>query len=182
MLDNDHNFIEEAALREFDRYAETSRNADSVLLVLSTTAPVSLTDEIKPVSFETLGDILNSDVACIVLDGSPLSHRAAEFLVKFPDLVNRDIKRLTDYPDQETSVEIDSLLGMFDKVSFTRIVSDLSHLKMMKEQFTESELEANLAMVETNSRSKKDGSISELIDFDAGAANLLDEEDPTDDA
>lgn len=182
MLDNDHNFIEEAAAREFDRYAETSRNADSVLLVLSTTAPISLTDEITPVEFEKLSDILNPDITCVVLDGSPLSHRAAEFLVKFPDLVNRDVKRLVDYPEQEASVEIDSLLGMFDKVSFTRIVSDLSHLKLMKEQFTDSELEANLAMAETNSRSKKDGSISELIDFDAGTANLLDEGEPTDEA
>nr|QYF49753.1 MAG: hypothetical protein 3 [Guangxi cystovirus 12] len=181
MLDNERNFIEEAAKREFDRYADVSRNADVVLLVLTTSAPITITDELTPVSFESLHDILDTKKTCIALDDSELSLRAAEFLVKFPDLVGRDIKVLTDYPDQEPVQAIESLLGFFDKASFTRIVSDLSHLSMMRSQFTESELEANLAMVETNQRSSKDGTVKELLDFDASSANALEELEATDD-
>lgn len=176
----ERNFIAEAVSRTMSDTLAVIESYEDSILILPHNGDVEANEYFDVTRLDDDSnaiEILAKRPTCLVLDDENVSVIMAKFLLHFPELVQRKVKVLEDYPGQVRAEQIVSVLGLLPRVSYLRFVSDIDHERKMRQMMTDEELALNKSAMETSMRSGKDGTVKELVDFDVSKEPKADEEE-----
>nr|QYF49698.1 MAG: hypothetical protein 1 [Guangxi cystovirus 4]QYF49801.1 MAG: hypothetical protein 1 [Guangxi cystovirus 18] len=176
----EHDFIAEAVSRTMSDTLAAIESYDDSILILPHEGDIEENEyfDVARIDDDSVAlEVLAKKPTCLALGNDDISVMVAKLLLHYPELLKRKVKVLEDYPGQVRAEEIFSVLGLLPRVSYLRFVSDIDHERTMRQMMTDEELASNRSAMETSMRSREDGTVKELIDFDVSKEPDTDEEE-----